>query len=102
MDHWVEDLGDGQKMVFSVTEIDTADPGGHLVRKVKLDGDQRYGGIWTYDISPGPTPSQSTLKITEDGFINPPIYRFMMTHIFGPTRNLKIYINDIQKKATQS
>jgi len=102
MDHWVEDLGHGEKMIFSVTEIDTADPHGHLIRKVRLDGDQRYGGIWTYDVSPGPTPSQSMLKITEDGFINPPIYRFMMAHIFGPARNLNIYMKDIQKKAAQS
>ena len=50
MDHWVEDLGDGEKMVFSATEIDTADPHGHLVRKVKLDGDPRFGGTWTYGI----------------------------------------------------
>jgi len=102
MDHWVEDLGDGEKMVFSATEIDTADPHGHLVRKVKLDGDPRFGGTWTYDVWPGPTPSQSMLKITEDGFINPPIYRFMMAYVFGPTKNLKDYMGELQVAAPKS
>ncbi len=100
-DHWVEDLGHGEKMEFTASQTGALDPASHAVRKVTLDGGGSYGGTWTYDISPGPAPGQTTLRITEDGFIHPPLYRFMMTHIFGPTSNLEIYMSDIQKKAAK-
>jgi hypothetical protein len=58
-----------------------------------------YGGTWSYELSPGPSPNSTKLQITETGFIKPPIYRFMMAHIFGPTRNLDMYLKDIQAAA---
>jgi hypothetical protein len=69
-------------------------------RDVKLD-DQgaSYGGTWTYELSPGPSPNTTTLRITETGFIKPPIYRFIMVHVFGPTHNLDQYMKDIQAAA---
>ena len=100
-DHWIEDLGRGMKMDFVATGTQPLSADGHAVRTIFLK-DPNYGGTWTYDVSHGPSPNQTTLKITEDGFIHSPIYRFAMAHFFGPTRNLKIYIKDIQKKAAQS
>jgi hypothetical protein len=81
LDHWTEDLGHGQTMTF------LAVPGAS------------YGGIWTYEIAPGPTPNTTTLKITETGFINPPLYRFMMHHVIGMTHNLDVYMKDMQAEA---
>jgi uncharacterized protein YndB with AHSA1/START domain len=94
-DAWVEDLGHNMKMKFLATTTVPPDATGHAVRKVKLD-DPSYGGTWTYEISPGPTPGTTHLKITEDGFIIPPFYRFLMAHIFGPTKNLQDYMNHMQ------
>jgi len=51
---------------------------------------------------PGPTPGATTLHITEAGFIHPPIYRFIMAHVFGPTHNLDVYMSNIQAAATKS
>lgn len=99
-DAWVEDLGHGVKMKFLATTTVPPDQTGHAVRKVKLD-DASYGGTWTYDLSPGPSPDTTTLKITEDGYINPPIYRFMMKYIFGPTKNLSDYLTHIQAAAAK-
>jgi len=97
-DHWTEGLGHGQKMTFLA--IHTARP---LRRDVLLDDpNASYGGTWIYDLSPGPSPGTTTLHITEAGFIHPPIYRFMMAHIFGPTHNLDEYMKDIQAAATKS
>jgi len=99
-DAWIEDLGSGEKMKFLALTTVPPDAGGHALRKVETK-EPAYGGTWTYDLSPGPTPDTTTLKITEDGYINPPIYRFMMAHIFGSTKNLNDYMTHIQAAATK-
>jgi hypothetical protein len=96
-DHWVESLGHGQTMTFLA--IRTEPP---MRREVRLDDpNAAYGGTWTYELSPGPEPATTTLHITETGFIKPPIYRFVMAHVMGPTRNLDQYMKDIQAAASK-
>jgi uncharacterized protein YndB with AHSA1/START domain len=94
-DHWVEHLDHGQFMTFLATRTDPPNR-----RDVLLD-DRRasYGGTWTYELSPGPEPNTTTLKITETGFIRPPLYRFIMAHVIGLNHNLDIYMKDIQAAA---
>jgi hypothetical protein len=41
-------------------------------------------------------PEDHTATVTENGFIHPPVYRFMMRHVMGMTDNLNIYLKDIQ------
>jgi len=95
--HWVESLGHGQTMTFLA--IRTEPP---MRREVRLDDpNAAYGGTWTYELSPGPEPATTTLHITETGFIKPPIYRFVMAHVMGPTRNLDQYMKDIQAAASK-
>jgi uncharacterized protein YndB with AHSA1/START domain len=94
-DHWIEDVGHGQTMTFLPTRTDMPDR-----RDVLLDvPGAAYGGTWTYELSPGPTSKSTNIKITETGFIHPPIYRFMMAHIMGPTSNLDQYLKDLQTAA---
>ena len=94
-DHWVEHLDHGQFMTFLATKTDPPSR-----REVKLDEPKAsYGGTWIYELAPGPSPSTTTLKITETGFIRPPLYRFMMVRVFGMTRNLDEYMKDIQAAA---
>jgi len=96
-DHWVESLGHGQTMTFLA--IRTEPP---MRRDVQLvDPNAAYGGTWTYELSPGLSPATTTLRITETGFIKPPIYRFVMAHVMGPTRNLDQYMKDIQASASK-
>jgi uncharacterized protein YndB with AHSA1/START domain len=96
-DHWIEDLGHGETMTFLATE--TKAP---TSREVLLyDPEATFGGTWLYELSPGPTPNTTTLKITETGFIKPPLYRFMMRHVFGMTRNLDQYMADLRAAATK-
>jgi len=94
-DHWVEHLAHGQYMTFLATRTEKP-----LRREVRLDEPSAsYGGTWTYELSPGPTPNTTSLHITETGFINPPVYRFVMAHVMGPTHNLDQYMKDIQAAA---
>jgi uncharacterized membrane protein len=102
-DAWIEDLGSGQKMKFLATTTAPPDASGNGVRTVKLDDPAaQYGGVWTYELSPGTSPDTTTLKITETGYINPPLYRFMMKYIFGTTKNLDDYMKHIQAAAPKS
>ena len=97
-DHWIEDIGHGQTMSFLATRTDPpsgSDAGAR--REVLLDDpNASYGGTWVYELTPGSSPNTTTLRITETGFIHPPIYRFVMAHVFGPTKNLDAYMKDIQ------
>jgi uncharacterized protein YndB with AHSA1/START domain len=94
-DHWVEHLSHGQFMTFLATK--TQPP---IRREVLLDDPKAsYGGTWTYELTPGPAPSTTTLKITETGFIRPAVYRFIMYRVIGPTKNLDQYMHDIQAAA---
>jgi hypothetical protein len=96
-DHWVESLGHGQTMTFLAIHSEAP-----THREVLLDlPNGSYGGTWSYELSPGPSPNTTTLRITETGFIHPPLYRFMMVHVFGPTRNLDQYLTDIQAAAAK-
>ena len=61
-----------------------------------------YGGSWTYELAPGPSPATTNLRITETGFIKPAVFRFVMAHVMGPTHNLDEYMKDIQTAATKS
>jgi uncharacterized protein YndB with AHSA1/START domain len=108
--HWVESLGHGQTMTFLAVRTEpvmavgpTVGPETVVASRVVLLEDPRasYGGTWTYELSPGPSPNSTTLRITETGFIHPPLYRFMMVHVFGPTRNLNLYMKDLQAAAAK-
>lgn len=99
-DHWIEDLGHGVTMNFVALRTEPLSPAGNALRVVDLK-DPSYGGAWTYEITPGATPAETHLHITETGYIHPPIYRFVMAHVFSPTRNLDQYMKDIQGAATR-
>jgi uncharacterized protein YndB with AHSA1/START domain len=94
-DHWVEHLSHGQFMTFLATRTEAP-----TRREVTLDDPRAaYGGTWVYELSPGPAPNTTTLRITETGYIKPPLYRFVMARVIGPTRNLDEYMRDIQAAA---
>lgn len=96
-DHWVEHLKHGQYMTFLATRTEAPNR-----REVLLDDPGApYGGTWIYELSPGPSPDTTTLRITESGFIKPPLYRFMMYRVIGPTHNLDQYMKDIQAQAAK-
>ena len=96
-DHWVEHLAYHQYMTFLA--VDTVPT---TLRRVKLDDPKAaYGGTWTYELAPGPTAESTTVKITEDGYINPPMYRFVMARVMGPTKNLDTYMKNLQAAAAR-
>lgn len=92
-DHWVEDFGHGTTMPFLAIRTDVP-----TRREVLLDDRSApFGGTWVYQLSPGPSPNSTSLRITENGYINPPIYRFVMAHMRGMTHNQEVYLSDLQR-----
>lgn len=55
-----------------------------------------FGGTWTFSLAP--SPGGSTLTITEDGFVNPPIMRIFSRYIFGQDSNLRQYATALEKR----
>ena len=91
-DHWVEHLAHGQYMIFLATRTEPP-----FRREVMLDDPKAsYGGTWTYQLAPGPSPDSTTLTITETGYIRQPLYRFVMARVIGMTHNLDEYLKDIR------
>ena len=79
-------------------EVLAAAPSTRIVRIA--DPNLPYGGLWTYELSPGmaPTDANSTiLKITENGFTGPWFFRFVGHYIFHEDTQIKKYEADLQK-----
>jgi hypothetical protein len=102
-ERWVETLAHNHKMSFLALRTIPPTPDGHALRQVQLnDPSASYGGTWTYKIIPGPSPNQTVLQITEDGFIKPWLYRFAMVHLVGMRSNLENYMHEIQAEAKKN
>jgi uncharacterized protein YndB with AHSA1/START domain len=54
-----------------------------------------FGGKWTYEVAPSGTGT--TLRITEDGEVYNPVFRFMSRFVFGHTATLDAYLAAVEK-----
>ena len=55
-----------------------------------------WGGSWTYEITP--TGSGAHLRITEEGEVYNPFFRFVSRYILGHTRSIDGYLDDLEKQ----
>jgi uncharacterized protein YndB with AHSA1/START domain len=55
-----------------------------------------FGGTWTFEITP--TTEASTLRITENGFVTNPVFRFLSRFVFGYTGTIESYLKSLAKK----
>jgi uncharacterized protein YndB with AHSA1/START domain len=88
---WVEDGGSG-KITFVVERSDAPRL---LVTRI-ADPDLPFGGTWTYEITPVAQGAQ--LRITEDGEIYNPLFRFMARFIFGYEATMASYFAALETK----
>jgi len=100
-DAWTETLNTGQTMKFVALTTAAPGPSGKGDRNVETKNDPTFGGSWDYNITPGPTPGTTTLKITETGYVKSPVYRFLMQYVYGPTKNLDQYMSDLQAQVAK-
>jgi hypothetical protein len=88
---WLEE-GSSGTMTFVA---ERSEPPRLLVARI-ADPDLPFGGSWTYEISPAGAGSH--LKITEDGEIYNPLFRFVARFILGYEGTIKSYLAALDKK----
>ena len=73
-------------------EIDRREPDSLLVTRI-ADPSLPFGGTWTYQLSPG--ADGTALRITEDGEVRNPIFRFVSRFVLGHTATIDRYLTDL-------
>ena len=76
-------------------DVVESDPPRRQVTRVK-DTERNFGGTWTITITPSPTGS--TLTITEDGWVGNPIFRFVSRYVMGHHATMDGMLKDVAKK----
>ena len=71
------------------------DPPRRQVTRVK-ESEKMFGGTWTITITP--TPTGGTLKITEDGWVGNPIFRFVSRYVIGHHATMDGMLKNVAKK----
>jgi uncharacterized protein YndB with AHSA1/START domain len=86
-----ESGGDGP--ILYVVDKEVA--GRQLVTRI-ADRSLPFGGRWTFDITPA--AGGATLRITEDGEVYNPVFRFVSRFVFGHHATIDAYLEDLGKK----
>jgi hypothetical protein len=55
-----------------------------------------FGGTWTFEIAP--ETDGATLRITENGYVRNPFFRFMSRFVFRQTSTMETYLKSLAKK----
>jgi hypothetical protein len=84
---------------WSITFEQAASDPPRLYRSRIIDKSLPFSGTWTWEIAPA--GDGSTCRITEEGEINSPIFRFMSRFIMGQTGTIDAYLNALEKKFGQ-
>jgi uncharacterized protein YndB with AHSA1/START domain len=87
---WIETPKNGPPITFLV---ERSTPGQLLVTKI-ANTDLPFGGSWTYEITPS-SNGQTTLRLTEDGEVYNPIFRFVSRFVMGHDATMKQYLASV-------
>jgi uncharacterized protein YndB with AHSA1/START domain len=74
-------------------EVESAVPNQRLVTTI-ADPSLPFGGSWTYELIP--RGDSTTLRITEDGEVYNPVFRFVSRFVFGHTATIEKYLADVR------
>lgn len=67
----------------------------HLLVAAVADSSQGFGGTWTYEVQP--LDDGTLLTITERGFIDDPLLRFLARFVFGLHGSQQDYLADLAR-----
>jgi hypothetical protein len=70
--------------------------GQRLVTEI-ADDTLPFGGTWTFEFTSGPNGG-GTVRITEDGFVKPALFRFLARFVFGYASTMENYLRALGKK----
>ncbi|MGH9792597.1 MAG: SRPBCC family protein [Candidatus Acidiferrales bacterium] len=92
MPGWIETMSMGEVPL----RVEDSEAPRRLVMRI-ASGALPFGGTWSYELTPA-SGGGATLRITEDGFVEPALFRFMARFIFGHTATLEQYVKDLGAK----
>jgi uncharacterized protein YndB with AHSA1/START domain len=92
---WVEDTTSGRITLA----VDRAEPPRLLVLRI-ADPDLPFGGTWTYELSPD--GNGTALRITENGEVYNPLFRFLSRFVFGHEGTIKGYLEALEKRISSA
>ena len=93
---WWEEDSHRQKVTYELVE---ERPPTRLAVRI-ADRGLPFGGTWTFEITPVPEGG-ADLRISEDGEIYNPVFRFMARFFFGYTASIEGYLRDLGVKFNQ-
>jgi hypothetical protein len=70
-------------------EVKEWNPPARLVTRIAAR-DLPFGGTWTYELTPAGTGTE--LRITENGEVYNPLFRFLSRFVFGHTATMRTYL----------
>jgi uncharacterized protein YndB with AHSA1/START domain len=76
-------------------EVVSVEPNKRLVTRI-ADPSLPFGGKWTYEVLPD--GDSATLRITEDGEVYNPVFRFVSFFIFGHSATIDQYLRDVSRR----
>ena len=76
-------------------QIDESVPGKKQIFRI-ADTTLAFGGRWIYELTP--SGSGTTLRITEDGEVYNPLFRFMSRFIFGHASTIEAYMGSLERR----
>jgi uncharacterized protein YndB with AHSA1/START domain len=83
---WTEVWPHGERVPIEVREWT---PPARLVTRIAAP-DLPFGGTWTYELKP--TSAGTELRITENGQVYNPLFRFLSQFVFGHTTTMRVYL----------
>lgn len=78
----------GDAIEFMIAE---SDPPRRMV-SVIADSTLPFGGRWTFEVTPAPAGAE--LRITEDGEVYNPVFRFISRFVIGHSSGIEQYLRD--------
>jgi len=91
---WREHTSDG-KVEYELSEMVSPS----RVMTTIVSDDLPYGGKWVITFEPDGTGTR--MRITEEGFVNPPPFRFLARYVFGHASTMERYLKDVGKRLGQ-
>ncbi|MFL5484750.1 MAG: SRPBCC family protein [Gemmatimonadaceae bacterium] len=90
------EIGKNGSILF---EVDSIVQNQRVVTRI-ADRSLPFGGKWTYEIIP--RGDSTSLRITEDGEVYNPLFRFVSRFIFGHTATIDEYLKDVGRRVADA
>jgi hypothetical protein len=87
----MRETNSGQAITYELSDIV---PNQGMTSRI-ADAKLPFGGSWTYEIAPGVTRDLTTLRITENGEVYNPVFRFVSKFVMGHSATIDKYLGAV-------